>query len=125
MKIGEVAGLVTKGSSPNWQGFPYIDTGVVFVRSQNVGWGNLDLTDVAHLPLTFNEKERKSVLRTGDVLLEHCGCVYSAEPPSRTSDIQGGNVNQAVAVIRLDGTHASQIPDAESSFAWDTSSHSR
>ena len=99
-KIGEVAELVTKGSSPNWQGFAYADTGVVFVRSQNVGWGNLDLSDVAHLPPAFNEKERKSVLRTGDVLLNIVGASIGRVAVV-TPEIEGGNVNQAVAVIRL------------------------
>jgi restriction endonuclease S subunit len=99
-KIGEVADLVTKGSSPNWQGFTYAESGVVFVRSQNVGWGNLDLSDVAHLPPAFNEKERKSVLRTGDVLLNIVGASIGRTAVA-TSEIEGGNVNQAVAVIRL------------------------
>jgi restriction endonuclease S subunit len=99
-KIGEVADLVTKGSSPNWQGFNYAEKGVVFVRSQNVGWGNLDLSDVAHLPPAFNEKERKSVLKTGDVLLNIVGASIGRAALA-TPDIEGGNVNQAVAVIRL------------------------
>ena len=100
-KIGEVADLVTKGSSPNWQGFTYTDSGVVFVRSQNVGWGNLELSDVAHLPPAFfNEKERKSILRTGDVLLNIVGASIGRAAVA-TPEIEGGNVNQAVAVIRL------------------------
>jgi restriction endonuclease S subunit len=99
-KIGEVADLVTKGSSPNWQGFTYTDSGVVFVRSQNVGWGSLDLSDVAHLSPAFNEKERKSVLRTGDVLLNIVGASIGRAAVA-TPEIEGGNVNQAVAVIRL------------------------
>ena len=99
-KIGVVANLVTKGSSPNWQGFMYTGSGVVFVRSQNVGWGNLDLSEVAHLPPAFNEKERKSVLRTGDVLLNIVGASIGRAAVA-TPEIEGGNVNQAVAVIRL------------------------
>ena len=100
IKIGEIADLVTKGSSPNWQGFNYTDSGVVFVRSQNVGWGSLDLSDVAYLPPAFNEKERKSVLKTGDVLLNIVGASIGRAALA-TPDIEGGNVNQAVAVIRL------------------------
>src|SRR5207248_2089766 len=62
----QISSLITKGSSPNWQGFEYCYDGVVFVRSENVRWGRLDLSDVAHLPPTFNEKERRSILRDGD-----------------------------------------------------------
>ena len=99
-KIGDVAELVTKGSSPNWQGFNYTEKGAVFVRSQNVGWGELDLSDVAHLPPAFNEKERKSVLKRDDVLLNIVGASIGRAALA-TPDIEGGNVNQAVAVIRL------------------------
>lgn len=100
-KISKVADLVTKGSSPNWQGFDYTHAGIVFVRSQNVGWGKLDLSDVAHLPSTFNKKERRSVLKTGDVLLNIVGASIGRAAIA-TSEIEDGNVNQAVAVIRLD-----------------------
>jgi type I restriction enzyme S subunit len=98
--LGELCEKITKGSSPNWQGFDYCEKGLVFVRSQNVGWGELKLEDVAHLPLAFNEKEKKSILKTGDVLLNLVGasigraCVAS-------SDVNEGNVNQAVAVVRV------------------------
>lgn len=97
--MSDVTSVVTKGSSPNWQGFDYCDAGVVFVRSQNVGWGKLDLSDVAHLPVCFNEKEKKSVLKTGDVLLNIVGASIGRAAIA-TSEVAGGNVNQAVAVIR-------------------------
>jgi len=97
--VGEVSEVVTKGSSPNWQGFEYSSEGVVFVRSQNVSWGHLDLSDVAHLPLAFNKKEKKSVLRTGDVLLNIVGASIGRAAVA-TKSIEGGNINQAVAVIR-------------------------
>jgi hypothetical protein len=98
--IDQIAELVTKGSSPNWQGFDYCHEGIVFVRSQNVDWGKLDLSDVAHLPPSFNERERKSVLRQGDVLLNIVGASIGRSAIAST-EIDGGNVNQAVAVIRL------------------------
>ncbi|HNX52232.1 MAG TPA: restriction endonuclease subunit S [Pontiellaceae bacterium] len=97
--IRDVTLIVTKGSSPNWQGFEYCDDGVVFVRSQNVCWGKLDLSEVAHLPAGFNEKEKKSVLKVGDVLLNIVGASIGRAAIA-TSDVAGGNVNQAVAVIR-------------------------
>lgn len=97
--LGELVSLVTKGSSPNWQGFEYCDAGIVFVRSQNVGWGNLNLNDVARLPAAFNAKEKKSVIRTGDVLLNIVGASIGRAAVA-SPEIDGGNVNQAVAVIR-------------------------
>ena len=73
IKLGQVTDLITKGSSPRWQGFNYVDKGILFLRSQNVGWGGLNLRSIAYLPETFNEKEKKSILKTGDVLLNLVG----------------------------------------------------
>lgn len=96
----QISSIVTKGSSPNWQGFNYCSDGIVFVRSENVRWGNLDLSDVAHLPIAFNQKERKSILREGDILLNLVGASIGRAAIA-TRQVDGGNVNQAVAVIRL------------------------
>ncbi len=92
--------LVTKGSSPKWQGFEYATKGVPFVRSQNVLSGSLDLTELAFLPKSFNKKERKSILSTNDVLTNIVGASIGRAALA-TEDVAGGNVNQAVAVIRL------------------------
>ncbi len=99
----QLAERVTKGSSPNWQGFEYCDAGIVFVRSQNVGWGEMELDGVAFLPEGFNAVERKSVLRHGDVLLNIVGASIGRAAIA-VEAVDGGNVNQAVAVIRLTPT---------------------
>jgi type I restriction enzyme S subunit len=99
-QLGEWAHLVTKGSSPTWQGFDYCDDGVVFVRSQNVGWGTLDLFDVAHLPEAFNRQQRRSVLQEGDLLINIVGASIGRTALA-DGRVEGGNVNQAVAVVRL------------------------
>ena len=98
--LDQITTIITKGSSPNWQGFEYCEEGIVFVRSENVRWGHLDLSGVAHLPSAFNEKERKSILREGDVLLNLVGASIGRSAVT-TKEVDGGNVNQAVAVIRL------------------------
>ena len=100
IKLERVTDLITKGASPRWQGFNYVDKGIPFLRSQNVGWGELDLSNIAHLPEAFNKKERKSILREGDVLLNLVGA--SIGRAAIASDkLEGANMNQAVALIRL------------------------
>ena len=100
IKLGSHAKLITKGSSPKWQGFDYCDTGIIFVRSQNVGLGRLELDDVVYLPKEFNVKEKKSILQKGDLLINIVGA--SIGRAAVASDIvRGGNVNQAVAITRL------------------------
>ncbi len=97
--LDQLSHLITKGSSPNWQGFEYCNTGIVFVRSENVRWGSLNLAGAAHLPPAFNEKEKKSVLHEGDVLLNLVGASIGRAALASVA-AHGGNTNQAVAVIR-------------------------
>lgn len=91
---------ITKGASPNWQGFEYQEDGVLFVRSQNVGWGELILSEKAFLPLSFNQKQRNSVIEECDVLLNIVGASIGRTAVA-DSAVVGANCNQAVAVIRL------------------------
>ncbi len=42
--LGEKATRITKGQSPKWQGFEYQDDGVLFVTSENVREGFLDVS---------------------------------------------------------------------------------
>src|SRR5262245_23512759 len=68
-----ITSLITKGSSPVWQGFEYREEGVLFIRSQNVRWGSLDLRDCVYVETRFNREHPTSIIRTGDVLLNLVG----------------------------------------------------
>ena len=100
-KLGEIAQKISKGSSPKWQGFQYTDSGILFVRSQNVGSGRLLLEERVYLPAEFNEKEKRSVLRSSDILINLVGASIGRVSLG-TDDIDGGNCNQAVGFVRLD-----------------------
>jgi len=98
-KLKVVTSRVTKGESPEWQGFSYQDTGPLFIRSENVLWGVLDPTSAVHIPEEFHRKLVRSQLRTGDVLITLVGASIgrACTVPSTVGE---ANVNQAVAVIR-------------------------
>ncbi len=98
--IEQIAALVTKGSSPGWQGFEYVDAGILFVRSQNVRWGTLDLSEKVFLPAGFNESHRNSIVREGDILLNLVGASVGRAAIA-TRELDGANLNQAVAIVRL------------------------
>jgi type I restriction enzyme S subunit len=100
VSFDQVTTLITKGSSPRWQGFEYQDEGVFFLRSQNVRWGNLDLSERTYLHERFNRDHPTSVIREGDVLLNLVGASVGRAAIA-TSEIQGANCNQAVSIIRL------------------------
>lgn len=97
--IDQLSTRVTKGSSPGWQGFEYQSEGVLFVRSQNVGWGSLLLDERVYLDAGFNEVESKAIVRQNDVLLNIVGASIgrSCKADAR---LDGANTNQAIAGIR-------------------------
>ena len=98
--VEELASLVTKGASPGWQGFGYKSEGIMFIRSQNVGWGELRLDDVAHVPVSLNAHQPRSVIAEADVLVNIVGA--SIGRVALADDrLVGANTNQAVAIIRL------------------------
>ena len=102
-KLGDIATTISKGSSPKWQGFQYAESGILFVRSQNVGNGKMLLEDRAYLPASFNEKEKRSILKSGDILINLVGASIGRVALG-TEEIEGGNCNQAVGFVRLKGS---------------------
>ncbi|HEX3740788.1 MAG TPA: restriction endonuclease subunit S [Terriglobales bacterium] len=99
--IGEVAERITKGESPKWQGFEYQEEGALFVTSENVRLGELDISSPKFIPLEFHSKLSRSQLKIGDLLVNLVGASIGR---SCIFDSWNGpaNVNQAVGVITLD-----------------------
>jgi type I restriction enzyme S subunit len=96
--LDQVSTRITKGESPAWQGFTYEEQGAIFVRSENVLWGSLDISSTAHISEEFHKKLRRSQLRPGDVLINLVGA--SIGRACRVPEQIGpANINQAVGVI--------------------------
>ncbi len=99
-KLWLCCNLITKGESPKWQGFEYIEEGIPFIRSENVLWGNVNLLKAVKIPEEFHNKLIRSQLKPFDVLINivgasigRCGVVPST--------IISANINQAVSLIRV------------------------
>lgn len=99
-KLGRLAVRITKGESPKWQGFEYVRDGVLFIRSENVLWGYLDLEEETRIPKEFHDKLERSQLRPRDVLINLVGASIgrAAMVPETIAE---ANINQAVGVITL------------------------
>jgi type I restriction enzyme S subunit len=95
-----LATRITKGASPKWQGFDYVDDGVLFVTSENVRDGYLSIQPPKFVPQAFHTKLRGSQLAIGDLLINLVGASIG-----RSALFQGyagpANVNQAVGVVSL------------------------
>ncbi|MGV4878409.1 restriction endonuclease subunit S [Acetobacter indonesiensis] len=100
----EIAQKITKGQSPKWQGFEYQKDGAIFITSENVRDGFLDISKPKFLPIEFSNKIKGSQLKKGDVLINLVGasigrsCLYEKNLPH-------ANINQAVCTFRTN-SHA-------------------
>ena len=100
VNLGKITNLITKGASPRWQGIEYTDNEeILFVTSENVRDGFLDITHPKYVELKFNEKQKKSILKTGDVLLNIVGASIGRATIYNLN--KNANINQAVSIIRL------------------------
>jgi type I restriction enzyme S subunit len=91
--------LITKGSSPKWQGIKYVDEpGILFVTSENVGDGRMLLEERKYVEEKFNVKDKKSILIKGDVLTNIVGASIGRTAIYDIDDV--ANINQAVCILR-------------------------
>jgi restriction endonuclease S subunit len=97
--LGNLTTLITKGSSPTWQGINYTDAKeVLFVTSENVREGFLDLTTKKYLENKFNDIQSRSVLQKEDILINIVGASIGRAAFYDLDEV--ANINQAVALVR-------------------------
>jgi type I restriction enzyme S subunit len=99
-ELGPKTTKVGSGITPTGGEKNYKKSGRPFIRSQNVGWSELLLDDVAYVDDETHSSFDATELRVDDVLLNITGASIgrSALADSR---IAGGNVNQHVCIIRV------------------------
>ena len=100
-RLGELCERITKGSSPKWQGISYVDApGILFVTSENVGEYDILLEQPKYVEEKFNAKDKKSILKNGDVLTNIVGASIGRTAVFDRDDV--ANINQAVCLIRCE-----------------------
>jgi len=101
IQTGEnITTLIGKGASPRWQGFEYTNSGMLFVTSENVRDGFLEISNPKYLPLAFHEKLKRTKLQKDDILINLVGASIGRSCLIRC-ELGAANVNQAVAVFRV------------------------
>lgn len=98
-RIRSLIAKLGSGSTPRGGQRVYVESGVPFIRSQNVYNGGLRLEDVAYIDAT-NKSKSGSIVFDMDLLLNITGRSIGrcAMVPS---DFSEANVNQHVMIIRL------------------------
>lgn len=99
--IGNIAVHVGSGVTPRGGETVYTKEGILFIRSQNVHFGGLHLSDVSYISQRIHDTMRRSEVFENDVLLNITGASIGrccAMPKINCP----ANVNQHVCAIRLD-----------------------
>jgi restriction endonuclease S subunit len=99
--IEEISTLITKGSSPNWQGIEYTNSskGILFITSENIQSGFISFKRKKYVEKRFNLIEKKSILKNGDILTNIVGASIGRTAMFDLNEI--ANINQAVCLVRL------------------------
>ncbi|MBN8868268.1 MAG: restriction endonuclease subunit S [Solirubrobacterales bacterium] len=100
VRLADVATKIGSGITPRGGSAVYKTAGRPFIRSQNVGWGDLRLADMAYIDEATHSNFPATEIRTGDVLLNITGASIGRSAVA-TPALNGGNVNQHVCEIRL------------------------
>ena len=100
-RLDDLTTRVGSGITPTGGKRVYVTAGRPFVRSQNVGWGILDLRDLAFITDETHALFAASEIKEGDVLLNITGASIGRSAVADSS-VACGNVNQHVCEIRPD-----------------------
>ena len=108
VSLGDISKLITKGASPRWQGFNYVNdqSQTLFITSENVRSNYLDISNPKYLEDQFNEKQKRSILKKGDVLFNIVGASIGRATIYDKNKL--ANINQAVSLIRVNNDIANK-----------------
>ncbi|MBA3648645.1 MAG: restriction endonuclease subunit S [Chitinophagales bacterium] len=99
-EVGDISTKVSSGSTPLGGAAVYKDSGITFIRSQNVLMNRFDYSNVAFISDEIHSNMKRTWLKKEDVLLNITGASIG-----RVSFFEGiddsANVNQHVCIIRV------------------------
>ncbi|MFI6778747.1 restriction endonuclease subunit S [Nocardia sp. NPDC050412] len=99
LRVKQMATKIGSGKTPSGGSETYRDSGVMFLRSQNIHFGGLNLTDVAYIDDLTHREMHGTRVRERDVLLNITGASLGRVTYFRAG-LGEANVNQHVCIIR-------------------------
>ena len=99
-RLGDIATLITKGTTPTSIGFNFQKEGINFVKLESVDDKGCFICDkFDHISDECHEKLKRSQLQENDILFSIAGAIGRAAIVKK--DILPANTNQALAIIRI------------------------
>lgn len=99
VRIGNITNKIGSGSTPRGGSQAYTQSGILFLRSQNVRNEGLLLDDVAYISEKTNEKMSNTIVLPNDILLNITGGSLGRSTIF-PEEMQTANVSQHVTIIR-------------------------
>ena len=104
--LKELSVLITNGNTPKGGSENYVDSGIIFLRSQNVWRNRIDLSDVAFIDEATNKKLKKSIVKHKDILITKTGRINTENSSLGRAALYLGeddtaNINGHVYLVRL------------------------
>ena len=108
-RLKDVSVLITNGNTPKGGSKNYVESGITFLRSQNVWRNRIELDDVAFIDAETHESMKKSSLHHNDILITKTGRINTENSSlGRAALFKGAdnsaNINGHVYLVRLDGS---------------------
>ena len=100
VRLGDIATVVTKGTTPTTMGFQFEDSGINFVKIESISEDGSFLKEkFSHISDECNAQMRRSQLQENDILFSIAGAI--GRSAIVTKEILPANTNQALAIIRV------------------------
>lgn len=100
VRLGDIATVVTKGTTPTTMGFQFEDSGINFVKIESISEEGTFLKEkFSHISDECNVQMRRSQLQENDILFSIAGAI--GRSAIVTKEILPANTNQALAIIRV------------------------
>jgi type I restriction enzyme S subunit len=100
--IGDLANRVTKGTTPTTLGYKFAENVIPFIRVQNLVNGKVDISrEPLFIDNATHEALERSQIQEGDLLISIAGTIGRPAVVDLDTPL---NCNQAVAIVRLNGS---------------------
>ena len=98
-KLGDITELITKGTTPTTNGYKFQNSGINFLKIENIVNGEIDLSTIEmFISEEAHQSQKRSQLQENDVLFSIAGTIGDTAIVKK--EHLPMNINQAIALIR-------------------------
>lgn len=99
-RLGDVATVITKGTTPTSLGFDFVPEGINFIKIESIAEdGSFIPSKFGHIDSKCNNALKRSQLEENDILFSIAGAIGRTAIVKK--EILPANTNQALAIIRI------------------------